>query len=563
MNMAQTKIVATIGPSSDIPDVLKKMVSNGLSCVRINTAHIQEGYIGQVKKMVNEVNEELGSSVGVMIDLKGPELRTGEFPSGHKEIAAGKDYKISAGDASGAEIKINYPSMFGSLRDGDQVVMSDGAVKFSVKSVSGDSATISAETSGTLRNRSRVNVPGRFLDLGVLTDRDMAFLKEGVECGAEFYALSFVQDRTNVTHLQRLLYEQNDNAYIVSKIETKSGFNNIASISEVSDYIMVARGDLGVEMPLEDVALAQKRIILESHRHGVPTIVATQMLESMVESSSPTRAEVSDVTNAILDNADAVMLSEETAIGKHPADAVGYLSRIAGYVEASHSSFQEPDEFLGNRVAYSIARASKIISKEIQANAILAFTQTGNTVKMISAVRPDVPIYAAVTRGKVGRELNLLRGVIPICMPEEFRKTTDLVDAVSFIESHNHFEKGDRIVVTSGAPYFLFGGTNDVRVMTVGSFAARGYPIGPSLQGFLTRSQNGKGDILLVSERGWDREKVASSFRGIIFTIDISNEDKDFLAGKGKTVVFNTKIVREIPEGTRISIDGGTGIINE
>lgn len=561
--MAQTKIVATIGPSSDSPDVLKRMILNGLSCVRINTAHIQKGYITKIKKVLDKVNSDLGSSVGLMIDLKGPELRTGTFTGGSFSIKEGQSYEISASAQGKGAIEINYPNVFKTLEKGDEIVMSDGKVKFSVIENKKDSARIKAETSGVLRDRSRVNIPGRYLDLGVLTERDRTFLDEGIACGAEFYALSFVQGRANVTHLQKLLYEAGDRAYIVSKIETKSGFSNIDSISEVSDYIMVARGDLGVEMPLEDVALAQKKIILEAHKHGVPTIVATQMLESMVESASPTRAEVSDVTNAILDNADAVMLSEETAIGQHPVEAVGYLTRIAGYVEGARRGLEEPDEFLGNRVAYSIARASKIISGEIEANAILAFTQTGNTVKMISAVRPNIPIYAAVTVKTLGRQLNLLRGVIPIQMPESFSKTSDLVEAVSYIENHNHFKKGDRIVVTSGAPYFLFGGTNDVRVMTVGSFAARGYPMGPSIHGVLTRDQNGKGDILLVSSRGWDREQVTKKFKGIIFTIDISDEDKDFFAGKKKTVVFNTKIVKEIKEGTRITIDGGTGIIND
>lgn len=561
--MAQTKIVATIGPSSDKPDVLRKMIGNGLSCVRINTAHIEDGYISNVKKTVESINSELGSNVGVMIDLKGPELRTGAFDGGTLNIIEGSKYKLVPQGGDKGDIEINYKSIFGSLQKGDKVVMSDGKVKFTVQEIKDKSAILRADVAGTLRDRSRVNIPGRYLDIGVLTDRDVKFLNEGISCGADFYALSFVQNRSNITHLQRLLYDAKDRAAIVAKIETKSGFDNIASISEVSDYVMVARGDLGVEMPLEDVALAQKTIILEAHRHGVPTIVATQMLESMVESATPTRAEVSDVTNAILDNADAVMLSEETAIGKHPADAVGYLSRIAGYVESAHSAFQEPDEFFGNRIAYSISRASKIISKEIKADAILAFTQTGNTARMISAVRPDVPIYAAVPEGGIGRQLNLLRGVVPIQMPERFRETSDLIEAVSYIEDHNHFSKGDRIVVTSGAPYFLFGGTNDVRVMTVGTFAGRGYPMGSSLHGTLTRNYEGKGDILLVSDRTWDREKVSSKYKGIIFTIDISDEDKDFLSSKKRTFVFNTKIIKDIAEGSNVSIDGGTGIIND
>ncbi|AKA49661.1 hypothetical protein IX51_11740 [uncultured archaeon] len=560
--MAQTKIVATIGPSSDNASTLREMVKNGLSAVRVNTAHIKEGYITKVRKMVDSVNSDMGSNIGIMIDLKGPELRTGTFEGGRFSVEEGDTYRLVSTGGSPGDILINYPSVFRSLQKGDEIVMSDGKVKFRVLEKGSNSAELLAGSSGDLRDRSRVNIPGRYLDLGVLTERDKDFLMEGVKNSIEFYALSFVQDKSNVIHLQKLLYDNGQNASIIAKIETKSGYDNIDSISSVSDYVMVARGDLGVEMPLEEVVLAQKTIINEAHKHGVPTIVATQMLESMVESSSPTRAEVADVTNAILDNADSVMLSEETAIGKHPADAVGYLSRIADYVEGVYRDFPEPEQFFGNRIAYSIARASKIIAREIKADAILAFTLTGNTARMISAVRPEIPIYAAVADSMVGRRLNLLRGVIPISMPEEFRKTSDLIEALAFIESGDYFRKGERIVITSGAPYFLFGGTNDVRVLTVGTFNGRGYPMGPSLQGVLTKKADGKGDIVLIGDRSWDREAVASRFKGIVFTIDISDQDKEYLSQQNKTVLFNTKIVKELEEGGTVTIDGGTGIIN-
>ncbi|HKJ97261.1 MAG TPA: pyruvate kinase alpha/beta domain-containing protein, partial [Thermoplasmataceae archaeon] len=190
------------------------------------------------------------------------------------------------------------------------------------------------------------------------------------------------------------------------------------------------------------------------------------------------------------------------------------------------------------------------------------FTLTGNTARMISAVRPEIPIYAAVADSMVGRRLNLLRGVVPISMPEEFRKTSDLIEALAFIESGDYFRKGERIVITSGAPYFLFGGTNDVRVLTVGTFNGRGYPMGPSLQGVLTKKADGKGDIVLIGDRSWDREAVASRFKGIVFTIDISDQDKEYLSQQNKTVLFNTKIVKELEEGGTVTIDGGTGIIN-
>ena len=323
--MPNTKIVATIGPASFKEDVLRRMYSTGLSSIRINTAHVESGYIKEVRKIVDGLNRGLNRHVSILVDLKGPELRTGTFRNGILPLKTGMKLRADLTGEAG-DITFSHREALDILEPRDIVLLSDGRIRMRVQEKNSHYVEFESMDDGTLRDRSRVNIPGKFLPIGTLSDRDRQFLREGIESGVELFAQSFVQRKEDVIALQSEIDSLGGDQFIVSKIETKSGFQNIRSISMVSDFIMVARGDLGVELPLKEVAIAQKRIIEEAHNHGVPSIVATQVLESMVNSSSPTRAEVSDVTNAILDNADALMLSEESAVGDYPDLAVKYLS---------------------------------------------------------------------------------------------------------------------------------------------------------------------------------------------------------------------------------------------
>lgn len=556
--MASTKIVATIGPSSFKEDVLKKMYNFGLSIVRINTAHIQPGYIAKVKELTCKLNRETGRHVGIMVDLKGPELRTGEFPDGKLNVTRGETFDLPF--SNDGKITFSHNEIYRTLAPKDLILFSDGKITMRVRSVNSNEITLESLDDGVLRDRSRVNVPGKFLPLGNLTDRDMEFLEEGIEANVDMFALSFVQRKEDVEALQEKIMEKGGDQFIVSKIETKSGFQNIRDIAKVSDFIMVARGDLGVELPLKEVVLAQKKIIEESHTQGVPTIVATQMLETMVKSSTPTRAEVSDVTNAIMDNADALMLSEESSIGEYPEVAVKYLRDIAEFVESKNMELSEPREFFGNHVAYSIAKAAKIISREINADAILAFTKSGNTAKMLSAVRPNVPILATVTSASLANKLNLYRGVEPIVM-EAGDKEIDIMEALSRIEGTTFLKKGDRVIITSGAPYFLFGGTNEVRVATVGNFVGRGYSTGKSVHGKVFTPSSGAGDILLLTEPVFPAGIEVAKLKAAIFVPGITVKLKESLRESGVTVVYNTKMIRKLKPGEIVHIDGSTGVI--
>ncbi len=558
--VASTKIVATIGPSSFQRGALISMYGNGLSTVRINTAHITPGYIGKVAGLVSQLNSETGKHVGIMVDLKGPELRTGQFPGGQLNVVTGQQFKV--GINNDGTITFSHPEIYDILTQKDLILLSDGKVRMRVVSKSEDGLVLESMDDGSLRDRSRVNVPGRFLPLGNLTDRDISYLKEGIQAKVDMFALSFVQRKEDVEELQEIIMKEGGDQFIVSKIETKNGFQNIRDIAKVSDFIMVARGDLGVELPLKEVAIAQKKIIEESHMQGVPTIVATQMLESMVKSSSPTRAEVSDVTNAIMDNTDALMLSEESSIGEYPDLAVKYLKDIAEYVESKNVHLVEPEEFLGNQVAYSIARAAKMISMEINADAILAFTKTGNTAKMLAAVRPRVPIIATVTSERLARKLNLYRGVEPLVI-DGGNEDIDPVEALSYVEKETFLKRGDRVIITSGAPYFLFGGTNEVRVATVGNFVGRGYPAGKSLTGKAFTEKSGKGDILVLDTQEMPAGIKLEKLKAVIFIPNISTKLKESIREKGVTVLSNTRLSGHINPGDILHIDGSTGVITQ
>ncbi len=556
--MVKTKIVATIGPASFDESTIIKMADKGLSTIRINTAHVDPGYITNVSKMVYKINSEHNKKLGIMVDLKGPELRTGEFSGGILNIEAGKEYNISDDGATKSDISINY-KISGYLDKDTIIAINDGRVRFNVDSLENGIIKAKAMDNGVLHDRSRVNIPGKYIELGVLTDRDKLFIGESLKNNVNFYALSFVQSRENVYELQDYIFDKKGQGDIISKIETKNGYDNIESIVKVSDFIMVARGDLGVELPLKEVAMAQKRIINISHKYAVPTIVATQMLESMVNSDSPTRAEVSDVTNAILDDTDALMLSEETAMGKYPVEAVTYLYEISKYVESQSMSFPEPENFLVDPIAFSVAKGVKIMSSTIDVSSIIALTISGHTAKIISAIRPVNDIYAVVQSEWLARSLNLMKGVIPVVLPREYAQSENIYEIISKISPLANLKPGEKTIVVSGSPSFYLGGTNNIRVLSIGTFMGRGYPAGKSIAGKVDINRSGSGNIIILDR--YDSSLDYSKYDAAIIKSDVTNRIIDKFIQAGKTLVYNTELVSEIRGGSTISIDADTGII--
>jgi len=553
--MSKTKIIATIGPASFDESILIKMANAGLSAIRINTAHIDPGYITNVSKMLNKINNDLKTNIGIMVDLKGPELRTGIFNNNIFNVIAGNKYIISDNNNSKYDILINH-KIKEYIDDNTIIAINDGKVRFKVDKIGNTIETTALDT-GEIHSTSRVNIPGKYIKLGTLTDRDKLFLDEGLKNNVNFYALSFVQTAENVNELQDYIYNKNGNGEIISKIETKSGYDNIESIVKASDYIMVARGDLGVELPLKEVAMAQKKIIKISHKYAVPTIVATQMLESMVNSDSPTRAEVSDVTNAIIDDTDALMLSEETAIGKYPFNAVNYLNDISNFVESQDIKFSEPEDFIMDKIAFSVARGVRTMAESINVNSIIAFTKSGYTAKILSAIRPNNKIYAIVTSDWLSRSINLLKGVIPVKIPEKF--LDDIYSIINELSIQNFIKSGQRTIFVSGFPSLDFGGVNDIRVITVGKFIGRGYPVGNNVKGKVDINIPGNGNIIILDN--YNKNIDYKNYDAIIIKSNITNRIMDEFIKQNKTILYNTEISGDIKPGDEINIDADTGII--
>ncbi len=550
--MPRTKILCTIGPACDNKQILLKMARNGLSGIRINTAHVDPSYVSKTTKLVNSVNSDLKMQISVQLDLKGPELRVGKTDT-PISVKKGKTYSLSE-----SGIPVNRDNFFSSLRRGNKIVMQDGMFHFSVVSATGKAVTVKALDTGSIRQNARINVPGVKIELGTLTERDLKFIEAGSKNDVDFYALSFVQSREDMWRLQDALSSAGSNGRTVSKIETRSGYSEIREIANSSDMVMVARGDLGVELPVSEVAVAQKRIISEAHKQGIPAIVATQMLESMVQNDSPTRAEVSDVTNAIFDNCDVVMTSEETAIGKHPSEVVSYLKNISEYAEKAAGNLIEPDEFFGNQIAFSVCRAAKVMSQKLSAKHILVFTKSGSTAQMMSALRPDAEIIAVVTSGSLARKISMLRGVVASVIPKEFESGKTLMEAIDNLPNKSLFMKGEDVIVASGAPYFLFGGTNDVRVVTIGEFLGRGYPSGRSLNGIAKFQPDDKGEILFVDALP---AHTGQGTKVLITSIDLTDSMKSAIRDKGISLLTNTQFARRPRPGERIGVNCQTGVI--
>lgn len=556
--MSRTKFIATIGPASFSQSVMKKMVKHGLSCVRINTAHVEPDYIGKVRKLVDAVNLIQGSHVSIMVDLKGPELRLSDFKNGNFSVRRGKEYTLS-GTGGNGDMKLNNDRVLESLETGTVLKMNDGKVSFKVTDRKGDVLILKALDTGGMRSHARVNIPGVELDLGNVTERDMEFIRASVKEEVEHYAMSFVQNRKDVTELERILRSEGSNSGVVSKVETMAGYKNIREISLASEMVMVARGDLGVELPLSEIGIAQKKIIMECHRHGIPTILATQILESMVSSPEPTRAEILDITNAVFDSADILMLSEESAIGKYPAESVMFLRSASEFAENSLKNEIEPEDFQGNKVAYTIARAAKMTVTMTNADGIIAFTKNGNTARMLSALRPEKDIFAVVTSHRLARRLNLYYAVRPIIIPESFATTTDLAHLIKYLSENRNFSRGKRFVTLSGLPYFLYGGTNDMRLVTMGEFIGRGYPAGKSMSGTVSTQLEDRSDILIVNGSSYSDDYRI--YKGIIFTGFPIQQDMEKMREKNISFLSGAQFYRTIKNGEKIFWDSATGII--
>ncbi|MGB4524430.1 MAG: pyruvate kinase [Bacillota bacterium] len=468
----RTKIVCTLGPSTDKPGVLEGMIKAGMDVARINMSHgTHEEHAVRINK-VRETAEALGRYVGVMLDLAGPKIRTGPIAGGEVELREGAILYLAPGNEEGDDTKvyINHPEFLEYISPGSSVFLSDGLIELVVEDVLEEEARCRVTTTGVLASRKGVSVPGARISSVGETKKDLMDIKFGAEMEVDFIAASFVQHADDVVRIRALLDAESSDALIIGKIESKEGVDNIESILRVADGIMVARGDLGIEMPAEQVPLLQKKIISACNNMGKIVITATEMLESMVSNPRPTRAEVTDVACAIFDGTDAVMLSAETTIGKYPVNAVATMARIAKTAEEGldwEDIIRKKTIGHSRSIADAISHATSHIAYDLGIKAILTSTETGSTARMVSKYRPRAPIIAATPNPRVAAKLALAWGVIPMLV-REAKDMDDVLDiAVEAALALGVVEKRDLVIVTAGVRAGVPGTTNMLKVHRV------------------------------------------------------------------------------------------------
>jgi pyruvate kinase len=470
----RTRIVCTLGPSSAAPSVLRAMVQAGMDVARLNFSHGDHDTHRQAAASLREAAEAAGRPVALLGDLQGPKIRTGSLESAFQRLVRGRSVVLvpSRGPGSGPkgvnEIEVSHPELIEALRPGDRVLLDDGRIELVVRRLDPGSAACSVVRGGLLGERKGVSVPGRSLPLPALTPKDIEDLKLAVELGVDYLALSFVRRPEDVIACQERLRSLGCRAGVIAKLEKLEAIRNLEEILEVADAVMVARGDLGVELKLGDLPAVQKDVIDRANRAGVPVITATEMLESMVTSNRPTRAEASDVANAIWDGTDAVMLSQETSIGAHPVEAVRAMARICisaqkhPAFERARQMWREPGE-----VGSAIAHAAATTADELHARVVIAFTESGKTALRCSKARPRMPVVAASPHPDVLRKTALFSGVIPLLVSPG-RDTDEMIaNATEAARASGLVRQGDRVVVVAGVPVGRPGQTNLLKIETV------------------------------------------------------------------------------------------------
>lgn len=472
--MRKTKIVCTIGPASQDEEVFKELVLNGLNVARLNFSHGNQKEHKARMDMIKKVRENLGTSTAIMLDTKGPEIRTGDFENDIVELKKGQSFILTTRNIIGNnEISnVTYDKFAVDVHEGDTVLVDDGLICLEVtEAINNTDLKCIVKNGGVIKNKKGVNVPNVKINLPALTDRDISDIKFGIEQGIDFIAASFIRKADDVISIRRILEDNDDDhIMIISKIENREGVENIDEIIKVSDGIMVARGDLGVEIPAEEVPLVQKALIKKCNDAGKPVITATQMLDSMIRNPRPTRAEVSDVATAIFEGSDAIMLSGETASGNYPTEAVKTMSRIAKMIENS----LDYDEILRSKrvennhcITDSISFATCRTCLDLKASAIITATSSGFTAASVSSFRPAAVIIAATEDELVMRKMSLFWGVYPIQI-SRMKSTDQIIDtSVEKALEQGYIKNGDLTIITAGVPVGVSGSTNLLKVHIV------------------------------------------------------------------------------------------------
>jgi pyruvate kinase len=580
----KTKIICTMGPSTRDRVVLKGLLSAGMNVARFNFSHGDRSIHLAMAENLREASRETGVPVALLLDTRGPEIRTGETPGGGKiPLEEGKALRVRAGEGicSPGEIYINYPGLAGDVKPGNRIFIADGLIQLLVDGVHGDDILCRVAAGGEIGPRKNVNVPHVRVRLPSVTERDVGDIRFGAENGFDFIAASFVRKAQDIVQILRLVEGAASPMRVIAKIEDEEGLSNIDDIIRVSGGIMVARGDLGVQLEPEEIPLVQKRIIDRCHAAGKPVITATQMLESMVSNSRPTRAEVSDVANAILDGTDAVMLSGETAAGAHPVEAVSMMGRIALSVESSEEYRKKAREFFareggGLEVSRATCRAAYSMAGDISAAAIIAPTMSGVTPRLLSRYRPDQPIVAVTVNAAVQRQLLIDWGVQPILAPF-VRDSEEMVqNAIKAAISGGFAERSDKVVLVAGLPVASALTVNAVRAYYLGKVIGRGEKgMGGRCTGRIVKAatldeaastlRKEGGDVLLVPTLLPDFIPIIRMAKGVIVE-GVSELPWEVVRMTNPGIVLIAEVegaMDAMEAGLTVTIDGGEQIVYE
>jgi pyruvate kinase len=473
--MPNTKIVATLGPASDAPDILRNLLSAGVDVFRLNASHgVWDDHAKRIE-LVRKAAAECGKHTGILLDLQGPKIRLGKFEGGTATLVRGERFTITVENILGTAERAStgYSQLANDVKPGDRVLLADGCVELRTISTDGVQAHFEVVHGGVIGNNKGINLPGVKVSAPAMTGKDLNDLQAGLAAGVDMVALSFVRNADDVKNLRACMGKKHADVPIIAKIEKPEGYDNVQEILQVAEGVMVARGDLGVEISLERVPPMQKSIIRRARREGNFVITATQMLESMIQNPTPTRAEVSDVANAIYDGTDAVMLSAETSVGAYPVQTVQYMARIAHEAERSINKrgFQDPPPHNEPTTPQVVADMAYHAARLSKAAAVVVFTSTGRSARLVSRYRPPVPIFAVTPSERAARALSICYGVIPIVAPHA--KTTDqmLGQLDKMLIDQHLLNVGDTVVFVAGQPVAHAGTTNMMKVHRVGEIS--------------------------------------------------------------------------------------------
>lgn len=574
--MRRTKIVCTVGPASEDLEMLKEFIQLGMDVARINLSHgTPQGHEERIKR-IQEASRQMNKRVGIMIDTRGPEVRIKTFREKEVELKDGERFVLTTENVEGdsQRVGITYKNLPKDLPLGARILVDDGLIELKVEKVTSTEIETLVVHGGMLSDRKGINVPGVHINLPILSEEDERDIEAALQQNVDFIAASFIRSAEDVFAIRRLLEKNKTSAGIIAKIESREGVRNFQEILEVADGVMIARGDLGVEIPAEDVPLVQKNLIAACNRAGKPVITATQMLDSMMRRPRPTRAEANDVANAIFDGADAVMLSGETAAGAFPVEAVENMARIAQRTEKAlkyRTIMQNLESAIQNTVTDAISYATCRAAQDLGASAIISATQSGHTARMVSKYKPKAPIIAVTPSERVASALSLTWGVYPLLCPPTASTDEIFNTAIKVALESELIQCGDLVILTAGVPVGLPGTTNFMRIDTIGEVIVQGQGIGKTAVTGIVHVAQTPEEALKIEE-GWilvcaftDKEFLpAMEKAGAIITETGGLTSHAAIVGLnlGKPVVVGVSdATKELSSGQLVTVDTVRGLI--